>query len=213
MTARVKMAWLTVIALVAAVILYGPLGRHHLIVPGVGTYDIGLAIIPIAVIGIAGMANAVNLADGLDSLSGGTSAIAFVSYGIIAYVQGQVGVVTFCFTMVGALLGFLWHNAHPAKVIMGDTGSLALGAALATVAFMTGQWFLLPIVGLVFVAETLSVIIQVSYFKRTGGRRFFKMTPIHHHFELLGWSETQVTMRFWLVGMMAGLLGVALAII
>ena len=110
-------------------------------------------------------------------------------------------------------MGFLWYNAHPAQVFMGDTGSLAVGAALATAAFMTGQWLLLPIVGFVFVAETLSVIIQVVYFKVTGGRRVFKMTPLHHHFELLGWSETQVTMRFWIVGMMSGLLGVALALL
>ncbi len=213
MTARFKMAWLTGFALVAALIIYGPLGLHRLIVPGVGTFDIGLAMIPIAVIGIAGMSNAVNLADGLDGLAGGTSAIAFVAYGIIAYIQGQVGVVTFCFTMVGALLGFLWHNAHPAQVIMGDTGSLAIGAALATVGFMTGQWLLLPVVGLVFVAEVLSVILQVAYFKRTGGRRLFKIAPIHHHFELIGWSETQVTLRFWLVAIFAGLMGVALSLL
>ncbi len=213
MTARFKMAWLTGFALVAAIIIYGPLGLHHLIVPGVGTFNIGLAMIPIAVIGIAGMANAVNLADGLDSLAGGTSAIAFVAYGIIAYIQGQVGVVTFCFTMVGALLGFLWHNAHPAQVIMGDTGALAIGAALATVGFMTGQWLLLPVVGLVFVAEALSVILQVGYFRRTGGCRLFKMAPLHHHFELLGWSETQVTLRFWLVAIFAGLMGVALSLL
>ena len=111
------------------------------------------------------------------------------------------------------LLGFLWYNAHPAQVFMGDTGSLALGAALATAAFMTGQWVLLPIVGFVFVAEALSVILQVGYFKLTGGRRLFKITPMHHHFEMIGWSETQVTMRFWLVGMMAGLFGVALALL
>jgi phospho-N-acetylmuramoyl-pentapeptide-transferase len=213
MTARFKMAWLTLFALVAALILYGPLDLHLLILPGVGSFDIGMAVVPIAVVGIAGMANAVNLADGLDSLAGGTSAIAFVAYGIIAYIQGQVGVVTFCFTMVGALLGFLWHNAHPAQVFMGDTGSLAIGAALATVGFMTGQWLLLPVVGLVFVAEVLSVILQVSYFKRTGGKRLFKMAPIHIHFELLGWSETQVTLRFWLIGIFAGLLGVALSLL
>ena len=213
MTARFKMAWLTLFALVAALIIYGPLGLRHLIIPGIGTFDIGLAMIPIAVVGIAGMANAVNFADGLDGLAGGTSAIAFVAYGIIAYIQGQVGVVTFCFTMVGALLGFLWHNAHPAQVIMGDTGSLALGAALATVGFMTDQWLLLPVVGLVFVAEVLSVILQVGYFKRTGGKRLFKIAPIHHHFELLGWSETQVTLRFWLIAIFAGLLGVALSLL
>src|SRR6185503_5021037 len=134
---------------------------------------------------IVGMANAVNLTDGLDTLAAGLAAIAFVAYGIIAYRQGQLGVVTFCFTMVGALMGFLWFNAHPAEVIMGDTGSLALGAALATAAFMTGQWLLLPVVGFVFMLETTSVMMQVSWFKltkrRTGvGRRLFKMTPLHH---------------------------------
>jgi phospho-N-acetylmuramoyl-pentapeptide-transferase len=149
----------------------------------------------------------------LDTLAGGTAAVAFVAYGIIAFLQGQVQVVTFCFTMVGALLGFLWYNSHPAQVIMGDTGSLALGASLATAAFMTGQWLLLPIVGIVFVAEAASVSLQVAYFKLTKGKRIFRMTPIHHHFELLGWSEPRITLRFWLVSMMAGLLGVALALV
>jgi phospho-N-acetylmuramoyl-pentapeptide-transferase len=213
MTARFKFAWLFLFAAVTAVILHWPLGFHDAIIPVIGRVDIGIAYIPIAILGIMGAAHAVNLTDGLDTLAGGTGAIAFVSYGIIAYIQGQVGVVTFCFIMVGALLGFLWHNAHPAQVFMGDTGSLALGASLATAAFMTEQWLLLPVVGLIFVAEALSVILQVGYFKLTGGRRLFKMSPIHHHFELIGWSETQVTMRFWLVGMMAGLFGVALALL
>jgi phospho-N-acetylmuramoyl-pentapeptide-transferase len=213
MTARFKFAWLFLFAAVASVILYWPLGLHHANIPVLGRFDIGIAYIPIAILGIMGTAHAVNLTDGLDTLAGGTGAIAFVSYGIIAYIQGQVGVVTFCFIMVGALLGFLWHNAHPAQVFMGDTGSLAIGASLATAAFMTGQWFLLPVVGFIFVMEATSVILQVGYFKLTGGRRLFKMSPIHHHFELIGWSETQVTMRFWLVGMMAGLFGVALALL
>ncbi len=213
MTARFKFAWLFTFATVAAAILYWPLGWHWVKLPGLERIDIGLVYIPIAILGIMGTAHAVNLTDGLDTLAGGTGAIAFVSYGIIAYIQQQVGVVTFCFIMVGALLGFLWHNSHPASVFMGDTGSLAIGASLATAAFMTGQWFLLPIVGLIFVTEALSVILQVGYFKLTGGRRLFKMSPIHHHFELIGWSETQVTLRFWLVGMMAGLFGVALALL
>ncbi|MCC6935793.1 MAG: phospho-N-acetylmuramoyl-pentapeptide-transferase, partial [Thermomicrobiales bacterium] len=191
---------------------YFPLGLHSIYIPFFGQYNIGLLYIPIALFSISGTANAVNLTDGLDTLAGGTAAVAFTAYGIIAFLQGQVQVVTFCFTMVGALLGFLWFNAHPAQVIMGDCGALALGASLATVAFMTGQWLLLPIVGAVFVAETASVMLQVAWFKRTGGKRLFRMTPLHHHFELLGWSETQVTLRFWLAGMMAGLLGVALAV-
>lgn len=211
LTARFKMLWLIGIALAAALVLYFPLGLHTIYVPWLGKYDIGPIYILLAVIGISGSANAVNLTDGLDSLAGGTAAVAFVAYGIIAYLQGQVQVVTFCFMMVGALLGFLWFNAHPAQVIMGDTGALAIGAALATAAFMTGQWLLLPVVGFVFVMETVSVMMQVSYFKWTKGKRIFKSTPIHIHFELLGWSETQVTMRFWLIGMMVGLLGVALA--
>ena len=213
MTARLKIVWLTLFAVVAAAILHAPfpygLGLSSVYLPFVGRYDIGWLYVPIAALVIIGTANAVNFTDGLDTLAAGTAAIAFVAYAIIAYRQGQLGVVTFCFTMVGALMGFLWYNAHPAQVFMGDTGSLAIGAALAVAAFMTGQWLLLPVVGAVFLAEAASVVLQVSYFKFTKrrygeGRRLFKMTPLHHHFEMLGWSETQVTMRFWILGMMAG---------
>lgn len=222
MTARTKLVWLAVIGAAAAIALHAPfpfgLGLHNIYIPFIGQFDLGWVYVPIAAVVIIGTANAVNFTDGLDTLAGGTVAIAFCAYGIVAYRQGQLGVVTFCFTMVGALMGFLWFNAHPAQVIMGDTGSLPIGAALAVAAFMTGQWLLLPIIGIVFVAEMASVILQVSYFKwtkfRTGeGRRLFKMTPLHHHFELLGWSETQVTVRLWMVGMMAGLIGVALALV
>jgi phospho-N-acetylmuramoyl-pentapeptide-transferase len=222
MSARGKMIWLIAVGVIAAIILYAPfpfgLGLHQIYIPFLGQFSIGLFYIPIAAIAIVATANAVNLTDGLDTLAGGTAAIAFVAYAIIAYRQGQLGVVTFCFTMVGALMGFLWFNAHPAQVFMGDTGSLALGAALATAAFMTGQWLLLPVVGAVFLAEAASVMLQVSWFKWTRkkqgeGRRIFRMTPLHHHFEMLGWSETQVTMRFWMLGMMAGIIGVALALV
>ncbi|MGH2531977.1 MAG: phospho-N-acetylmuramoyl-pentapeptide-transferase [Thermomicrobiales bacterium] len=214
---RFKFLWLWIFSFGAAFILHLPdpygLGLHHIYVPFLGRFDITWLYIPIAAFAINGMSNAVNFADGLDTLAGGLAAIAFVAYGIIAYRQGQVGVVTFCFTMAGSLMGFLWFNAHPAQVIMGDTGALAVGAALATAAFMTGQWLLLPIVGLVFVAEILSVVLQVGYYKLTKGKRLFKMAPLHHHFELIGWEETQVTMRFWMIGMMAGLIGVALALL
>ncbi|MGN6031169.1 MAG: phospho-N-acetylmuramoyl-pentapeptide-transferase [Thermomicrobiales bacterium] len=217
MSGRIKMVWLMLLAVIAALILHLPapygLGLRHMYIPFLDRYDIGWLYVPVAVFAIVGAANAVNFTDGLDSLAGGTGAIAFCAYGIIAYRQGQTGVVTFCFIMVGALAGFLWFNAPPAQVIMGDAGSLAIGAALATAAFMTGQWLLLPVVGFVFVAEMVSVIIQVLYFKATKGKRFFRRTPIHHHFEMLGWSETQITIRFWLVGMMSGLLGVALALL
>lgn len=222
MAARFKLLWLTAFGIVAAAILHAPfpygLGLSSVYLPFVGRYDIGLLYVPIAAFAIIGMANAVNFSDGLDTLAAGTAAVAFVAYAIIAYRQGQLGVVTFCFTMVGALMGFLWFNASPAQVFMGDTGSLAIGAALAVAAFMTGQWLLLPVVGAVFVAEALSVIVQVSYFKYTKrrfgeGRRLFKMTPLHHHFEMLGWSESQVAMRFWMLAMMSGLIGVAMALV
>jgi phospho-N-acetylmuramoyl-pentapeptide-transferase len=222
MSARGKMVWLLAVGVVAAVVLHAPfpygLGYSSVYIPFVGQFGIGVWYVPVAALAIVATANAVNFTDGLDTLAGGTAAIAFVAYAIIAYRQGQLGVVTFCFTMVGALMGFLWFNAHPAQVFMGDTGALALGAALAVAAFMTGQWLLLPVVGAVFVAELASVMIQVAWFKwtkrRTGeGRRVFRMTPLHHHFEMLGWSETQVTMRFWMLSMMAGIVGVAMALV
>jgi phospho-N-acetylmuramoyl-pentapeptide-transferase len=180
--------------------------------------ELGWAWVPIAALWIYGFANAVNLTDGLDGLAGIIVASAFVAYGIIALLQGQIYLVQFCFVVVGACFAFLWYNAHPAQMFMGDTGSLALGATLATVALMTGQWLLLPIVALVPVGETISVILQVVYFKYTKrrfgrGRRLFKMSPLHNHFELLGWSETQVVWRFWLLGLLAAMAGVALALV
>lgn len=212
LTARFKFAWLFLFAAVAAWVLYGPLGLHRIFIPFAGQFEIGLWYYPIALVAIAGMANAVNFTDGLDTLAGGTAAIAFITYGIIGYVQGQPQVVTFCFTMVGALIGFLWYNAHPAQVFMGDTGSLAIGAALSVAAFQTGQWLILPVVGIVFMAELFSVVLQVGYFKLTGGKRIFKKSPLHYHFQLIGWLETQVTLRAWLIGIAAGMLGIALAL-
>lgn len=169
--------------------------------------------IPIAVFLIVGMSNAVNLTDGLDGLAGLIAATAFATYGAIALLQGQVFVGRFCFTLVGALFGFLWFNVHPAELFMGDTGSLSLGAVLAVVALMTGHWLLLPLVAVIPVSEALSDILQVGYFKLTKGKRLFKMAPLHHHFELLGWSETQVVQRFWLVSLLFTMLGIALAVI
>jgi phospho-N-acetylmuramoyl-pentapeptide-transferase len=218
--ARRKIVWEILLALVVAVIMQvlpmqfaGQVG-----VPGVRrAVELGWAWVPVAAFVILSSANAVNLTDGLDGLAGIIVASAFVGYGVIALLQEQVYLVHFCFTVVGASFAFLWYNAHPAQMFMGDTGSLALGATLGTVALMTGQWLLLPIVALVPVAETVSVVLQVLYFKYTKhrfgqGRRLFKMSPLHHHFELLGWSETQVVQRFWLVGLLATMAGVALAL-
>lgn len=172
-----------------------------------------LLFIPMGVFLIVGFSNAFNLTDGLDGLAGIITASAFLAYGIIAFLQGQIFLVQFSFILVGACFAFLWYNAQPAQMFMGDTGSLALGAALATIAIMTGQWLLLPIIAIVPVAEALSVMLQVVYYKRTKGQRLFRMAPLHHHFELGGWSQTQVVQRFWLVGLLAAILGVSLALL
>jgi phospho-N-acetylmuramoyl-pentapeptide-transferase len=220
MSARMKSTFQLLFATILALILYfGPPHWDYVGVPGFPDFfQIGPWIIPITVFIIVFMSNAVNLTDGLDSLAGSIASLAFACYGLIAYLQEQEPLMIVCFTIVGSLLAFLWYNAHPAQMFMGDTGSLALGATLGYVAVMTGQWLLLPVVGFVFVAEAVSVILQVSYFKWTKrvygeGRRIFKMSPLHYHFELLGWSEMQVKERFWIVGVLCGMLGVALALI
>lgn len=214
LSARAKFGALLVIALGIAVATYAALGLDYLFLPtSTERWHLGILYVPLAVLAIVGTANAVNLTDGLDSLAGVCAAVAFVAYGIIAHLQGQGPLVIFCFTVVGALLAFLWFNAHPADLFMGDTGALALGAALATVALMTGHLLLLPLIGAVFVAETVSVMLQVGFFRLSGGRRLFRMSPLHHHFEVLGWSETHIAQRFWLVSMFAAMVGVALALI
>lgn len=219
MIARVKASYQTILAIAIACGLYFVLNIHSVAIPGVQQkIDLGLFYIPIAAFIIVSMTNAVNLTDGLDGLAASTSAVAFAAFGVIAILQEQYPLMSFCFTMAGALFAFLWYNAYPAQLFMGDAGALALGAALAVVALMTGQWLLLPVIGVVFVAETLSVTLQVLYFKwtkrRTGqGRRIFKMAPLHYHFELLGWSETHVMFRFFIVSMLAAMLGIALALL
>jgi phospho-N-acetylmuramoyl-pentapeptide-transferase len=169
--------------------------------------------IPVAVFIIVGMSNAVNLTDGLDGLAGLISATAFAAYGFIALIQGQSFLARFCFSLVGAIFGFLWFNVHPAKLFMGDTGSLSLGATLGVVALMTGQWLIIPLIAVIPVSEALSVMIQVVYFKLSNGKRIFRMSPLHHHFELSGWSETQVVQRFWLVSLLSTMLGIAVVLV
>jgi phospho-N-acetylmuramoyl-pentapeptide-transferase len=217
MRARSKFALLGAIALGASVVLWDQpngLGINYIFVPGIrDRIVIGWGVIILSLLAIMGAAHAVNLTDGLDSLAGHTAAVAYIAYGVIALLYNQIYLVTFCFTVAGALLAFLWFNAHPAEVFMGDSGSLALGATLAIVAMMLGQVLLLLFIGFVFVAEVLSVMLQVLFFKATGGRRLFRMAPLHHHFEMMGWSETQVAQRFWLISMVTGLLGVALALV
>jgi phospho-N-acetylmuramoyl-pentapeptide-transferase len=214
MRARTKFLIQVILALVVAFALRYFMHAPQMFWPGVDeVFDLGVWYIPVAAFIIVGGSNAVNFTDGLDGLAGLICATAFATYGGIALLQAQPFVGRFCFTMVGAIFGFLWFNVHPAELFMGDTGSLSLGATISVIALMTGQWLLLPLIIFIPVSEALSVIIQVLYFRATGGKRFFKMAPIHLHFELMGWSETQVVQRFWLVSLIAAMLGVALAVI
>ena len=213
MRARTKFLFQVLIALGVAVGLHYVLKVPEMYWPGVkGEISLGVFYIPVAVVIIVGMSNAINFTDGLDGLAGLISATAFATYGGIALMQGQIFLGRFCFTIVGALFGFLWFNVHPANLIMGDLGSLPLGATLGVVALMSGQWLLLPLIAVIPMSELLSVVIQIGYFRFTHGKRFFKMAPIHHHFELLGWSETQVVQRFWLIGLVCAMLGIAVAL-
>jgi phospho-N-acetylmuramoyl-pentapeptide-transferase len=219
MRGRTKFFFQVIFALLAAIGLEYFLEVDDMYMPGMkGEIELGFFYIPIAIFLIVGFSNAVNLTDGLDGLAGLISATAYAVFGAIALMQEQIFLARFCFTLVGALFGFLWFNVHPAELIMGDTGSLSLGATLAVVALMTGQWLLLPIIAVIPVSTTLSVMLQTTYFKYTRrrygeGRRLFKMAPLHHHFELLGWSETQVVQRFWLISLLCAMIGVALAVV
>ena len=212
LTWRLKFVLLAVLSTAVAFVLFRYLDVSSVNIPWAGKHDIGYAYIPIAIVIVFATTSAVSITDGLDGLLGGTAAVAFTAYGVIAFLQGQDFLATLSFTIVGALLGFLWYNVNPAKLFMGDTGALPLGALLATIALMTGHWLLLPVIGIVFVAEALSDLMQIAYFQTTGGRRLFRMTPLHHHFELIGWSEPQVVMRMWLIGIAAAMVGIALAL-
>lgn len=212
MRARTKFAVQVVLALVTAYALKYVIDAPDLYLPGFFfEIELGWLYVPIAAFIIVAESNAVNFTDGLDGLAGLIAATAIAAFGGIALIQEQVYLARFCFILVGALFGYLWFNVHPAQLIMGDTGSMALGSVLAVIAFMTGQWPMLLVIGIIPLAEMLSVVIQIAYFRWTGGKRFFKMAPIHLHFELLGWSETQVVQRFWLIGLMAALIGIGLS--
>jgi phospho-N-acetylmuramoyl-pentapeptide-transferase len=211
--ARQKILWQVVVALFAAWQIQDTYDIVAIAVPFVGAVAIDpWAYIAFAAFAIVAMSNGVNLTDGLDGLAGGTLVFSFVAFLIIALLNEptQANLALLCALLIGALLGFLWFNAHPAQVFMGDAGSLSMGATLAVIALITGQILILPLIGLIFVIETLSVILQIGYFKLTHGKRIFRMSPLHHHFELGGWAETKITMRFWIVAVLSGLLGITL---
>jgi len=212
LTSKQKFILQLLISVIFCVILHFSNHSTKLVIPGTDiSFDIGFLYPLLAVFMLVGTSNAVNLTDGLDGLVAGTAAIAFGTYAILSWGESQYEIAIFSAAIVGAVLGFLVFNAHPAKVFMGDTGSLALGGALATIAILTKLELLLVIIGGVFVIETLSVIIQVASFKLTG-KRVFKMTPIHHHYEMLGWSEWRVVSTFWLIGFLFAALGIYLEV-
>ncbi len=215
MRIRTKLLLQVVLAVGIACVLKFMLNVPDLFLPGIsGEITISAWVyIPVAAFIIVGASNAVNFTDGLDGLAGIISATIFAAYGAVALLQGQVFASRFCFTLVGALFGFLWFNAHPAQLMMGDTGSLPLGATIAVIALMTGQWALLPIIAVIPVSEAVADVLQIGYFKITKGKRLFKMAPLHLHFELLGWSETQIVQRFWLIGLSGAMLGIGLAMV
>lgn len=230
MVGRVKLAGQIVYGLLLAALLLLGNGSDPLTtsttVPFVKDLllNLGLLYVPVIVLVVAGMSNAVNLTDGLDGLAIGLSTLAFVACAALAYVTGNrifadylnilylpgAGELTiYCAAVVGAALGFLWFNAHPAEIFMGDTGSLALGGALGTVAILIKRELLLVLIGTVFLLEMFSVVIQVLSFRWRGGKRVFRMAPLHHHFELLGWPETKVVVRFWIIGILVTLLSLS----
>jgi phospho-N-acetylmuramoyl-pentapeptide-transferase len=208
-----KLLWQVVFAFAAAFLIQRTYQIDQIAVPFVGAVHVDPTIyVLFAAFAIIAASNGVNITDGLDGLAGGTLVFAFVAFLLVALlnIPAQPNLAFLCALLVGALLGFLWFNVHPAQVFMGDSGSLSMGATLAVIALITGQILVLPLIGLIFVIETASDIIQIGYFKLSGGRRVVRMAPLHHHFELAGWDEEKITLRFWIVGILAGLLGVTL---
>ncbi len=198
----------TLIALVGALWFYFKLDWDLLHVPFLGNFQIGWWYIPIFIFIIVATAFSVNEIDGLDGLSGGTLLTAFGAYGVIAFSQGKFELAAFCGVIIGALIAFLWFNIKPARFYMGDTGSMSLGVTLGIIAMLTNQAFLLPIIGLLFVIESLSVIIQMISKKLRKGKKVFLSSPIHHHLEAIGWPEYKIVMRFWLVSGITAVMGV-----
>lgn len=217
LSVRYKFLLLTLAVVMADILALRYVGvTQNVVIPGwdrnlaLGPGIIGVALFSVLMLlVIVGATNAVNLTDGLDGLAAGAGSIALLSYTAIAFLERQYDLAIICGAMVGAIIGFLWYNAHPADVFMGDTGSLAIGGVLAAAAILTKTEMLLPIIGGLFVLETLSVIVQYGFFKLTG-RRIFKMAPIHHHFELSGWAENKIVVRFWIFQAVCSSLGFVL---
>ncbi len=208
----VKWGVLLVIGAAVAAELYGDLNLRDMVVPHFGAYSLGVLYLPVVIVVFVAATSGAVITDGMDGLMAGVSAIAYASYGTIALAQGQDELGAFAFSVVGACAAFLWFNAYPAQVFMGDLGAQALAVGLVVVAFMTGWWLLLPVIGVIYFIEGLSDVIQIGSFKLRG-TRVFRMAPVHYHFQLGGWAETQVVTRFWLLAALGGLAGIGLAFV
>lgn len=207
-----KFAMITAVAIIGALYFYFKLHYTTIHLPFFAhDLTLGWLLIPLFVIVVVSTGNAVNISDGLDGLAGGLLSSAYSVFGVIALLQGNYGIAGFCFTVVGVLLSYLWFNIFPARFFMGDVGSFALGTALGVVAMLTDTLFLLPIIGLVFVAEAGSSLIQIIS-KKYFGRKIFLSAPVHHHLEATGWPEVKITMRFWVIGQVFGAIGLILAL-
>lgn len=208
-----KLFWLTLLAALGGWWFYSKLGYSEIHLPGIGDFEIGLWYIPLFIFIIIASANSVNITDGLDGLAGGLIIIAFLGFGGIAYAHGLLILTAFCGVICGATAAFLWFNIPPAKFYMGDTGALSLGATMGVIAMLTNSVAVLPFIAFIFVIETISVIIQISSKKLRKGKKVFKIAPIHHHFEAIGWPESQVVMRFWTIGAIVAFFGLILGLI
>lgn len=209
---RYKLLFYLLIALAGAWWFYFKLDFSIIRIPGLGNFEIGIWYIPIFIVVLVGLAFSVNETDGLDGLAGGVLAIAFGAFAAIALFQGKTSLAIFCATILGALLAFLWFNIYPARFFMGDTGSMALGTTLGVVAFLTNSVVVLFIIGIVFFIEGGSAVLQIIS-KKYFGRKILLSAPLHHHLEALGWPETKITMRFWVISAVAATLGLAIALI
>lgn len=206
----VKFMLITAIAAALGWYFFAKLGYNSVHIPFAGDITLGWWIVPLFTFAVVATGNAVNISDGLDGLAGGLLSVSFASFGFIALLQGNIGIAGFCFTVIGALLSYLWFNIHPARFFMGDVGSFAFGTSLGVVAMLTNTLFLLPVIGILFVIEAGSSLIQITS-KRLFHRKIFISAPIHHHLEAIGWPEVKVTMRFWVIACVFGVLGVMLA--
>lgn len=211
MRSSVKFLMITALGVALGWWFFDRNGISSIHIPFLGDWSVGWAIIPIFAFAVVATGNAVNISDGLDGLAGGLLALSYGAFGVIALFQGQVLLAGFCFTVIGALLSYIWFNIYPARFFMGDVGSFSLGAALGVVAMLTNSLFLLPIIGIVFVVEAGSSALQI-FSKKFFGKKIFISAPVHHHLEAIGWPETKVTMRFWVIGAVAAFTGVLLAL-